>query len=103
MSLIGWSEEDGRVCLGLPGDLDLPMAQPLADSLRAAFARDGAVVVRAGAVERLSTACVQALMVASRHAGEQGRVFVVEHPSEVMAETCGDLGLADWLKQWSVA
>ncbi|MGQ9366745.1 STAS domain-containing protein [Azospirillum sp. ST 5-10] len=103
MAEIRWSEAEGRVTLGLPGDLDLAMAQPLLDGLRAGFAKAGTVVVQAEAVERLSTACLQALLAASRHAADRGCRFAVERPSPVLVGACEDLGLAPWLQQWSVA
>jgi len=101
VTLIKWSEENGQVRLGLPGDLDLAMAQPLVDSLRHGFRTSASVTVQADAVERVSTACVQALVVASRQAGTQGAAFAVAQPSEALIEACEDLGLAAWLKQWS--
>lgn len=101
MSLIKWNEDGGLVRLGLPGDLDLPMAQPLVDSLKHALSTADAVVVQAEGVERVSTACIQALLVASRHAADQGLTFTLSGPSEVLAEACDDLGLGAWLKRWS--
>lgn len=103
MTLIKWSEDGGRVRLGLPSDLDLPMAQPLLDSLRAGFAASPDVTVQADAVERVSAACVQALVVAARDASSRGAAFAVADPSEALADACEDLGLAAWLKQWSAA
>ncbi len=104
MSLIKWTEEDdGRIRLGLPSDLDLPMAQPLLDSLRAAFKASADVTVQADAVERISAACIQALVVAARDAAERGAAFAILRPSDVLSEACEDLGLAAWLKQWSRA
>ena len=101
MTLIKWSDEGGPVRLGLPSDLDLAMAQPLLDSLRTGFGASDTVVADASAVERVSTACIQALLAASRHATEQNRTFAIAQPSEVLTEACEDLGLAPWLKQWS--
>ena len=103
MTLIKWSEEDGQVRLGLPSDLDLAMAQPLVDSLRHGLGTvaAGTVVVQADAVERVSTACVQALLAASRFAADKGQTFIIAQPSEALAEACDDLGLSRWLKQWS--
>ena len=103
MSLIKWSDEGGQVRLGLPSDLDLAMAQPLVDSLRAGFAASNTVIVEATGVERVSTACVQALLVAARHAAENNQKFAIALPTEVLTEACEDLGLAPWLKQWSQA
>lgn len=100
VALIKWNEDNGHVKLGLPSDLDLPMAQPLVDSLRHAFAVADTVDILAAGVERVSTACVQALLVASRTAAESRQVFAIVGPSEPFADACSDLGLADWLKQW---
>ena len=101
MTLIKWSEEAGQVRLGLPSDLDLAMAQPLVDSLRHGMGTSENVLVQAEGVERVSTACVQALLAASRQAADAGQTFVIANPSEVLAEACDDLGLSAWLKQWS--
>ncbi|WP_448189311.1 STAS domain-containing protein [Azospirillum sp. sgz301742] len=101
VTLIKWSEEAGQVRLGLPSDLDLAMAQPLVDSLRHGFGTSTDVLVQADAVERISTACVQALLAASRQAVDAGQTFIIAQPSEVLAEACDDLGLSAWLKQWS--
>lgn len=109
VTLIKWSQEgDGEdaarsVRLGLPGDLDLAMAQPLVDSLRAGFQAAPRVTVEAAEVERVSTACVQALLVAARHAAEHNLAFAIARPSEALVEACDDLGLGIWLKQWSRA
>ena len=100
VALIKWSEEEGRVKLGLPSDLDLPMAQPLVDSLRHAFAVGDTIDILADGVERVSTACVQALLVASRTAAESRQKFAIVGPSVSFADACSDLGLSDWLKQW---
>ena len=98
--LIKWNEEEGRVKLGLPPDLDLPMAQPLVDSLRHAFAVCDTIDILADGVERVSTACVQALLVASRTAAENRQKFAIVGPSASFTDACSDLGLSDWLKNW---
>lgn len=100
VTLIKWHEEAGRIRLGLPSDLDLPGAQPLVDSLRHAFTVGDTVEILADGVERLSTACLQALLVASRTAVEGHQTFAIVGPSPSFVEACGDLGLGDWLKQW---
>ena len=58
------------------------------------------LTIQADAVERISVACIQALVVAARDAAEQGNSFAILRPSEVLADACEDLGLAGWLKQW---
>lgn len=101
VSLIKWSEEGDAILIGLPGDLDLGMAGPLAEALRCAAGQDKPVRVIADKVERLGAAPVQALYAASRGAALSGRKFTLVGPSETFVETCDDLGLANWLKQWS--
>ena len=103
MTLIKWSEEAGRVRLTLPSDLDLPMAQPLLDSLRAAFAASADVTVLADAVERVSAACVQTLVVATQDSAARNAAFFLASPSESFTDACDDLGLQGWLTQWSQA
>jgi len=100
VALIKWSEENGRVKLGLPSDLDLAMAQPLVDSLRHAFAIGDTIDILAEGVERVSTACVQALLVASRTATDSRQKFAICGPSTAFVDACSDLGLSNWLKQW---
>lgn len=101
VALIKWTEEAGQITLGLPGDLDLPMAPALVDSLRHAFAVGDSIMVLADAVERISTACIQALVAAGRHATDHSQRFAIVAPSETVIEACSDLGLESWLKQWS--
>ena len=100
VALIKWNEEGGHIRLGLPSDIDLPMAQPLVDSLRHAFTVGDVIEVLADGVERVSTAAIQALLVASRTAAEGRQVFTIVGPSVACVEACSDLGLSDWLNQW---
>lgn len=101
VSLIKWTEEDGAARVGLPGDLDLAMAGPLADALRHALGVGKPVRVAADQVERLSSAPVQTLLAATREAERRGVVLTIVKPSDVFVETCGDLGLSGWLDKWS--
>lgn len=101
MSLIKWSEEGSEVRVGLPGDLDLAMAAPLADAMRHAVGLGKPVLVAADQVERLSSAPVQVLLAAVKQVEAQGGKLTIVKPSEVFVETCDDLGLSGWLKKWS--
>jgi chemotaxis protein CheX len=97
------SEDDaGKVTLSLPDDLDLPVAVPLVESLRAAFNEYSDIVVIAATVERASTAAAQALVAATRHAEFSGQRFAIAAPSDVLTDVCNDLGLAGWLEEWSL-
>jgi len=98
---IDWQEQDGLIRLELPGELDLGMAAPLVDSLRHGLASGRQIEVKAEAVDRISTACLQALVAASRQAAEGDQEFSLVAPSAAMIESCGDLGLDGWLERWS--
>lgn len=101
MTGIRWIEETDRIGIGLPADLDLPMAQTLLDASRHALSTPRAIRVDAEAVERMSTACAQILVAASRSAVERGVEFAIIHPSDALVAFCADIGLADWLRRWS--
>lgn len=95
------TEDDEGVRITLPGDLDLGMSANLVENLRHAAKSGKPVRVEADRVERVGTAPLQALMIASREAERRGSSFGIVAPSEVFAETCGDLGLDSWLEKWS--
>jgi chemotaxis protein CheX len=88
-------EVNGRLEIELPAILDLPIAAELRDTLLDALARDSAadVVLRAGAVERMSTACVQVVLAAASGFGGAARRLEVEGPSAAMTTTFNHLGL----------
>ena len=102
LPLIHSEEDAGKVTLSLPDDLDLPVAVPLVESLRAAFNEYSDIVVIGATVERASTAAVQALVAATRHAEFSGQRFAIAAPSDVLTDVCNDLGLAGWLEEWSL-
>jgi len=43
------------------------------------------------------------LLVASRTATESHQKFAITSPSPALSDVCVDLGLTEWLKQWSRA
>ncbi len=101
MTLIKWQEDGDRITLAMPADLDLAMSAPLVDSLRHAVAVGREIRVEAAGVERVSSACLQALYAATRHAADHGISLVIQEPSETVRAVCDDLGLAEWLNIWS--
>lgn len=76
--------------LVLPADLDLAAATPLRETLLAATpsALDGS------AVAAVSTAAIQVLLAARRHAEAHGRPLRLVAPSDALADAIADLGLA---------
>ncbi|MGE5503587.1 MAG: STAS domain-containing protein [Actinomycetota bacterium] len=94
-------EVNGRLEVDLPAVLDLPAAADLRDTLLDALARDSAaeVALKAGAVERLSTACVQVVLAAAAGFAAAARHIEIDGPSEAMVLTFRHLGLAAELEK----
>ncbi|MBI5164243.1 MAG: STAS domain-containing protein [Magnetospirillum sp.] len=88
-------DNQGRYEIELPAVLDLAVAPDLRDTLLDALSRDtGAeVVLKAAAVERVSTACVQVVLAAARGLAGAARRLEVERPSAAFASAFTLLGL----------
>jgi chemotaxis protein CheX len=83
----------------LPQILDLTQAKSLRDSLAAQLAGH-AVVLDAGAVERMSTPCAQVLLAAARAAGSADASFRIINASAVFRTALADLGLVPEFCKW---
>lgn len=98
-------ENNGRMEVELPSALDLGAAGELRDVLLDALARDSAadVVLKAGDVERASTAAIQVVLAA--HAGFHmaARRLEIENAPEALAATFRHLGLAEDLNNLIVS
>ena len=89
-------DNNGRLEIELPGVIDLPASAELRDILLDALARDTAadVIMKAGNVERMSTACVQVMLAAADGFKGAARRFEIEAPSNAVSEAFAQLGLA---------
>ncbi|MDF3809596.1 MULTISPECIES: STAS domain-containing protein [Rhodopseudomonas] len=83
----------------LPQMLDLPQANGLRDDLIQLLAQ-GAVVLDAAAVERMSTPSVQVLLAAGRAADAAGSELQIVNASEAFRAAIDDLGLRAEFKNW---
>ncbi len=99
MTPLKWQQHNGLVHIQLPADLDLAMAGDLYEGLRRALETGDQIEIAADAVERVSTACIQTLLAASRQAGLTGRVLSITDASDVLQEACQSLGLGGWLEE----
>lgn len=79
--------------------LDLPQARGLKEDL-ARLLVQGAVVLDAAAVERMSTPSAQVLLAAGRAAAAAGTEFQIVNASEVFRAALADLGLQAEFKNW---
>jgi chemotaxis protein CheX len=85
----------------LPQVLDLTQAQNLRDSMTALLG-DGALVLDASDVERMSTPCAQVLLATGRAADLAGSPFQIINTSDVFRSALADLGLQAEFKNWMV-
>lgn len=86
----------GRLEIDLPPILDLAAAADLRDTLLDALSRDTSaeVAVKAGAVERVATACVQVLLAAAHGFEAAARRLEIDGASEPFSDAFRRLGLA---------
>ncbi|CAA7618755.1 STAS domain-containing protein [Magnetospirillum sp. SS-4] len=94
-------ESNGRIEIDLPVLIDLPASAELRDLLLDALARDAAsdVVLKAQAVERMSTACVQVVLAAAVGFRGAARRMEIEGAGPAVTETFTQLGLAAELQK----
>jgi chemotaxis protein CheX len=85
----------------LPQVLDLTEAQNLRDTMTALLG-DGALVLDASDVERMSTPCAQVLLAIGRAADLAGSPFQIINVSDVFQSALADLGLQAEFKNWMV-
>ena len=86
---------NGRLEIRLPAVVDLPASSDLRDTLLDALARDAGadVVLRADAVERVSTAFAQVVLAAASGFRAAARRLEVEAPSPALTASFHHLGL----------
>lgn len=83
----------------LPQVLDLSLAQALRDRVAEGL-RAGALTVDAGAVERVSTPCLQVLLAAGRAAEQAGTSYSIVNASDAFGSALADLGLRTAFSKW---
>lgn len=83
----------------LPASLDLTQAPIIREQL-ASLLHGGDVALDAGAVERMSTPCVQVLLAAGRAAEAAQCTFQIINASSCFREAVADLGLEHQFTQW---
>jgi chemotaxis protein CheX len=85
----------------LPQLLDLTVARSLRDDMMALL-QNGAIVLDAGAVERMSTPCAQVLLAAGRAAEAANSQFQIVNASDCFRAAIVDLGLQSQFTNWMV-
>jgi hypothetical protein len=94
-------QESGGALNRLPQVLDLTQAQNLRDSMAARLG-DGALLLDASAVERMSTPCAQVLLAAGRAADLAISAYQIINASDVFRTALADLGLEAEFNNWMV-
>jgi anti-anti-sigma regulatory factor len=82
----------GLLPLVLDATLDLSAAEPLCSALRERLDA-GAVVIDGGAVERITTPCLQVLAATAREAAARGVAFRLVDASADLVAAVSELGL----------
>jgi len=85
----------------LPQVLDLTVARSLRDDMMALL-KGGAIVLDAGAVERMSTPCVQVLLATGQAAEATNSQFRIVNASDCFLGAVADLGLQSQFTDWMV-
>ena len=83
----------------LPEMLDLTQATHLRDSMTRLSA-ESSILLDASSVERMSTPCVQILLVVGLAAQATGKSFKISNASEVFRTAIADLGLHPEFSNW---
>ncbi len=94
--------DDTATRLVLTPVLDLRMAAPLRDRLMEALDLGHPLTLEAGAVERLTTPCLQVLVAAAHSLQARDIPFTVSNPPEAMMDVFRELGLFATLMQWKL-
>jgi len=103
VTTLAWQREKDRMHLSLPKDLDLTTAPTLMERLREGLRAGSEIRIDASAVDTVSSACIQALLAATRDSALGKVRLVITSPSTAMEEAVSELGLRDWLNDWSAA
>ena len=95
------SSESGRRLVLAPV-LDILVAAELREYLRESVIVGGRLEIDAGAVERMSTPCIQVLVAATQALAEKSIEFVILRPTEAFMGALFELGLFTVVAEWNV-
>lgn len=91
--------------IALPERMDITCASALFDQLHEAEGKCGStlLLLDVGAVETLTTPCVQLLLAMEKQLVEHGSGMGIENPSLPFTEVMMQLGMETMLQRWSEA
>ncbi|WP_135078275.1 STAS domain-containing protein [Terasakiella sp. SH-1] len=92
---------DGTSELSLIPILDMAVAEELLLSLRECTSMSKNIVLNIEPVERISTPCVQVMLAAAREVEASGGRFLLKNSSSGFERGMKDLGLSEYLENWS--
>lgn len=92
-----------KIQINLPQQLDMVALAHLKDELIDAAVATNTIVVDGSAVEMVGTPAIQLLLAAAKLFASEGRNFVLQAPSPVLAMAFDDLGLGAQARQWNCA
>ncbi|GGF50897.1 hypothetical protein GCM10011332_00180 [Terasakiella brassicae] len=92
---------ENDVVLRLIPILDMAIAEEFLSSLRECASMMKNLILDSQDVERLSTPCIQVMLAAASEMEQQGLTFSVRNISEGFQRGMCDLGLVEYLDNWS--
>lgn len=82
--------------------MDMRAAEPLKTTMLEALAAQRPLSIKADAVDRMSTPCIQVLIAAATAMQRTEMPFKLTGPSDAFIDAFNDLGLFPVLKQWDI-
>ncbi len=95
------TNDDGAE-IELASVMDMRAAEPLKATLLEALAGQQPLSIKADAVDRMSTPCIQVLIAAATAMQRTEMPFKLTGPSDAFIDAFNDLGLFPVLKQWDI-
>ena len=95
------TSENNQATLKLIPILDMAVSEDLLMSFRECTSMAKDVILDSETVERMSTPCIQVMLAASIEVAKNGGVFSVKNISPGFERGMRDLGLSEFLENWS--
>ncbi len=93
---------DNGAEIELASVMDMRAADPLKTALLEALAGQQPLSIKADAVDRMSTPCIQVLVAGATAMQRTDMPFKLTGPSQAFIDAFNDLGLFPVLKQWDI-
>jgi chemotaxis protein CheX len=87
--------------ISLPGILNLGMAESLREEFIQCLAANSEIIIDAQKVDNITTPCLQIIIAAGRSMEESESCLILKNPSTAFTDAFRDLGLTNFIEEWS--